>query len=36
MNNTNPLKEKSYALAIEIVKLCKKLATEKNTYDLIN
>jgi len=36
MNNTNPLKEKSYALAIEIVKLCKKLATEKKEYVLIN
>jgi hypothetical protein len=26
--NKNPLKEKSYLLAIEIVKLCKRLASE--------
>ena len=32
----NPLKVKSYALAIETVKLCKKLSAENKEYVLIN
>ncbi len=32
----NPLKEKSYALAIEIVNVCKKLTADKKEYVLIN
>jgi len=36
MKNENPLKDKSYALAIEIVKLSKKLASENKEYVLIS
>ena len=36
MMKENPLKEKSYALAIEIVNICKKLAAENKEYVLIN
>ncbi len=34
--NENPLKEKSYLLAIQIVKLCKRLALDNKEYVLIN